>query len=162
MVECLSGGVEPPAAYHRCFFCQVSLTAGEKYIEHMRHHLVDYKNLQPLLTAAPSAASPAQPLQAAAGKTAVRVRRFRKRRLKPAHVKVVKQEQEEDEERGGYGSGHAVSDDDCLGDSELSDSDSDSCQQQTEKVNRVLIKSIRIYLFLLKQRMHDEKCTPIW
>jgi hypothetical protein len=115
----------------------MSLTAGEKYIEHMRHHLADYKNLQPLL-ATPPAASPTQPLHTAADK-AVRVRRFRKRRLKPAHVKK-EEEEEEEEERGGlasaYGSGHAVSDDDCLGDSELSDTDSDSCQQQTEKVGQ--------------------------
>ena len=129
MLECLVSGADPPA-FHRCFFCQMSLAAGEKYIEHMRHHLADYKNLQPrqpLITAA-KAAPPEAPRPSA--DRAGRVRRFRKRRLKPAvAVKVVKKEVEEVESFS-----HAVSDDDCLGDSELSDSDSDSCQLQTEKV----------------------------
>ncbi len=136
----LVSGVEAPA-YHRCFFCQAHLAAGQTYIQHMRHHLAEYKNLKPggapLAAAVTSAADsppdmspPPRGAQVAGG----RVRRFRKRRLKALPVKAVKKEVNEED---GESAAHAlsVSEDDCLGDSELSDSDSDSCQQQTEKVS---------------------------
>jgi hypothetical protein len=135
----LVSGVDAPA-YHRCFFCQAHLAAGQTYIQHMRHHLAEYKNLKPgapLAAAVTSAADspadmspPPRGVHVAGG----RVRRFRKRRLKPLPVKAVKKEVNEED---GESAAHAlsVSEDDCLGDSELSDSDSDSCQQQTEKVS---------------------------
>lgn len=131
MLECL---VEPPGGLHRCFFCQASLTPGEQYLHHMRLHLARYNTNQPLLATTAAAESP--PVD-----RAVRVRRFRKRRLKPAAVKAVKKEEEADEEEEGSGGGrsYAVSDSDCPGDSELSDSDSDSCQQQTDKVRRLIL-----------------------
>ncbi len=132
MLESLVCGVDAPA-YHRCFFCQAHLAAGQTYIQHMRHHLAEYKNLKPggPLAAAATSVADSPPPPRGAHVAGGRVRRFRKRRLKPLPVK--KEVNEED----GESAAHAlsVSDDDCLGDFELSDSDSDSCQQQTEKVS---------------------------
>ena len=152
MLDCVVGRAESPPAYHhhRCLFCQASLIPGERYIQHMRHHLAHYNTLQPASQPLITAAASPPPQTAAvdderlvpAADRAVRVKRFRKRRMKPAAVKVVKKEVgEEEDEVSSYGGSRPVSDDDCLGDSELSDSDSDTCHQQTEKViNKLNLK----------------------
>lgn len=104
-------------AYHRCIFCKVCLPTGELYINHVKEHLSEYRtrNQQPY---SDPESNPSQ----STGK----LRKLRKKRRKKRTKEIVIETPKIDK----YS-------DDCLGDSELSESDTEEDRKdQIEKERR--------------------------
>ena len=140
MLESLVGG-----EYHRCLFCQVHLPAGDSYINHVKEHFAEVRNLNGVQNLAQS-----PPLETKS--TQRKVRRFRKKRRKVSRAEVKRDP------------ATATMSDDCLGDSELSDSSSDdsSGEHKREKLetNRREMRTLlaRTRLSLAEEQLDRGDC----